>query len=331
MTKVSIIIPAYNSMHFLPKTIDSVLAQTFEDYEVIVVNDGSSDGIEYWAKQITNSRIKFIAQENQGQSIARNTGLTYAEGEYIAFLDSDDLWAPTKLEKQVGVLEKYPEVGFVHTWVALIDTKGRFLGKVWRSTIDGDAWAKLIEGNIIACGSVPMIRRSCIETVGLFQKLPFCCEDWDMWLRIAEKYQFKVVREILVYYRENPVSLSRSKLNEPVKRFKNMEQSYNIVLDKAFKSGSPNLQYLKSRSYAFAYLRIAWIALNRFHRGYIYAAYFRQRAVSHYSQLSFLKEYKRLGIAILTVRLLGFESYLKYKKAKNIVYNFVSKLRYKNI
>lgn len=101
MPKVSVVIPAYNAMSYLPETVASVLNQTFEDYEVIVVNDGSKDDIKIWIAQLADTRIKLISQENQGLSGARNTGIAHAQGEYVAFLDADDLWAPTKLEKQV--------------------------------------------------------------------------------------------------------------------------------------------------------------------------------------------------------------------------------------
>ena len=325
MTKVSIIIPAYNSLSFLPRTLKSVFNQTFQDYEVIIVNDGSSDGIEQWAEQITDSRLKLISQENQGQSTARNTGITHAQGEYIAFLDSDDLWEPTKLEKQVQVLERNPGVGLVHTWVALIDEGNQFLGKVWRSDLEENAWAKLIDGNTIACGSVPMVRRCCLETVGLFQRFPFACEDWDMWLRIAACYQFKVIKEILVYYRASSASLSRSKVNDPVKKLKDIEQSYQHILEKAFDSAPPHLQPLKGRSFALANLQIAWKALNSFD-SCEYAEYFRQQAIYNYPPVVFLPTYKRLINAIFIVQLAGFRLYTSYKKVKN----FIRSLNYKN-
>ena len=101
MSKVSVIIPAYNAMNYLPQTLKSVLQQTFTDFEILIINDGSSDDIVEWSSQISDSRVKLISQINQGVSAARNTGIRNAQGEYIAFIDADDLWEPTKLEKQV--------------------------------------------------------------------------------------------------------------------------------------------------------------------------------------------------------------------------------------
>ncbi len=310
--KVSIIIPAYNAMTFLPKTLESVFNQTFQDYELIIVNDGSSDDIEEWAKTILDSRFRLISQANQGQSVARNTGITQSRGEYIAFLDSDDLWATTKLEKQVQVLEKNPEVGLVYTWVALIDEQEQFLPKVWETDLEGNVWTKLIGGNIIACGSVPMIRRSCIEKVGLFKKFSFGCEDWDLWLRISLEYPFKVIKEILVYYRSVAVSASRAHTKNYIK---NMEQSYFQMLESAFDSAASHLQHLKSSSYARAYLQIAWTTLNKPNHNCQDATRFQNQAIFYDPELSKSHDYKRLKLAIMLVSWLGYQNYTKIKNS----------------
>jgi glycosyltransferase involved in cell wall biosynthesis len=121
MPKVSVVIPAYNAMTYLPETVESVLKQTFTNFEVLIINDGSSDHIMQWVTQISDSRVRLISQENQGLPGARNTGIAQAQGEYVAFLDADDWWEPTKLEKQVRCFEERPGVGLVYTWTALID------------------------------------------------------------------------------------------------------------------------------------------------------------------------------------------------------------------
>ncbi len=129
--KVSVVIPAYNAMTYLPETITSVLQQTYTDFEVVVVNDGSTDKIEEWIVQISDPRIKLVSQANLGLAGARNTGIRESQGKYLAFLDADDLWEPTKLEKQVKILEKNPEVGLVYTWVTYIDETGQSTGRVF--------------------------------------------------------------------------------------------------------------------------------------------------------------------------------------------------------
>ncbi|PSN20735.1 glycosyl transferase family A [filamentous cyanobacterium CCP5] len=313
MPKVSVIIPAYNAMEFLPRTLDSVLGQTFRDFEVIVVNDGSKDGIESWAKTIIDTRVRFISQSNQGQSAARNTGINDSVGKYIAFLDSDDLWDPRKLEKQVKVMDKNPDIGLVYTWVAELSTDDIILKKNWRFSNEGDVWERLVQGNIIACGSVPMIRRSCIEKVGLFSKFPFACEDWDFWIRISEKYPFKVIREVLTYYRSNPSSLSRSTPEGMKNRLNDMEISFTQILESVFSNASSYDSRLKSKSFAAAFMHISWIALNEFENGHEEVHFFQQKAAMHMPEIVDTLEYKRLIMSTRLSKLLGFSLYQKYR------------------
>lgn len=301
MPKVSVVIPAYNAMAYLPETMKSALAQTFDDFEVIVVNDGSSDRIEEWASQITDPRVKLISQTNLGLAGARNTGIAHAEGEYIAFLDADDLWEPTKLEKQVRSFEENPEAGLVYTWTTIIDDKGTSIGRVFANHAEGDVWERLIAHNIVECGSVAMVRRCCFETVGVFeQTLRSYLEDWDMWLRLASRYPFKVVKEPLVYYRKHSSNISQN--------WEAMEQNYHIIIEKTFDSAPLSLVYLKSRSYGFANLCLAWKPLQK-SGDYNRAAHFRQQALMHYPQIRYSRDYIRLSLAIAGMRWLGADSY----------------------
>jgi len=302
--KVSVIIPAYNAMRYLPETLGTVLNQTFGDFEVVIVNDGSSDGIEDWFSQISDSRVKLISQQNQGLASARNTGIAHAQGDYLAFLDADDLWQPTKLEKQVLVLDNNPEVGLVYTWVNYVNETGESTGRVFKHQAEGDVWQKLTEHNIVECGSVAMVRRSCIDQVGLFDE-KFSAfnvnEDWDMWLRIASNYPFKVIKEPLVGYRQRSTSGS--------KNWKAMAESFRIVIEKAFDGATPELLELKRRSYGFANLCLAWKALQNCDRDYQQAIDFRTLALTHYPRIRFDKEYFRLSIAIAIMQWFGPESY----------------------
>ncbi|MBW4611987.1 MAG: glycosyltransferase family 2 protein [Desmonostoc vinosum HA7617-LM4] len=304
MAKVSVIIPAYNAMKYLPETLTSVTTQTFSDFEIIIVNDGSSDGIEDYISQTTDARVKIISQENKGLAAARNAGITNAQGEYIAFLDADDIWEPTKLEQQVSALEKHPEIGLVYTWVAYIDEKGASTGRVFKHHAEGDVWQQLVEHNIVECGSVPMVRRSCFDTVGIFDwnlSRYNVHEDWDMWLRIAARYPFKVVKETLVYYRQ--VSSSASK------KWQAVEESALIVIEKAFKSAPPELLYLKQRSYSFANIHFAWKALQSRDKDYKKAIHFRSQALINYPWVCLSQEFLRLTLAITLMQWLGAESY----------------------
>jgi len=300
MVKISVIIPAYNTMTYLPETVESVLRQTYTDFEVLIINDGSSDHIVQWASQIADFRVRLISQENQGLPGARNTGIAQAQGEYIAFLDADDLWEPTKLEEQVRCLEDNPTVGLVHTWMLLVDEQGKSTGRVMTSNAEGDVWKQVVERNVIACPSV-MVCRDCFETVGVFDRNLRSIEDWDMWIRIASRYPFAVIKKPLAYYRQLPSSMS--------KNCKVMEEAFRIVIEKTFQSAPSELLYLKNRSYGHANLCLAWKSLQSCVRDYKLAVHFRQQAISHYPQLRYSREYIRLSFAIAAMRLLGSDGY----------------------
>ncbi|WP_427161674.1 glycosyltransferase family 2 protein [Aliinostoc sp. HNIBRCY26] len=317
MPKVSVIIPAYNAMAFLPTTLESVLKQTFNDYEVIVINDGSSDGIIDWFTQVTDIRVKLISQENQGPAAARNHGINQAQGEYLAFLDADDIWAENKLEKQVNILDENPTVGLVYSWVGSIDSQGNIGNKVRKNNAEGRVWETIIEHNIIECGSNPMVRRICFEKVGVFDHRLAYAQDWEMWVRVASRYQFQVINETLVYYRSHP--------NNRSKNWKIMEQNYNLIFEKSFAHAPEylsveDLKTLENRIYGFANLRIAWKALQS--GDYQQAADFRQKAVQRYPQLSSLRNYLVLGAAIILVRIFGIQG---YNKIRDIIYNIIGK------
>lgn len=300
MPKVSVVIPAYNAMTYLPETVESVIRQTFTDFEVLIIDDGSSDHIVQWASEIKDQRVRLISQENQGLPGARNTGITQAQGEYIAFLDADDLWEPTKLEKQVYCLDNNPLVGLVHTWMLLVDEQGKSTGRLMKSNAEGDVWKQLVERNMIACPSV-IVRRCCFETVGIFDITLRSIEDWDMWLRLAVHYPFAVIKEPLAYYRQLPSSMS--------KNCQVMEQAFQIVIEKAFCSTLPEFLYLKQRSYGYAYLCLAWKALQSRNRDYPQAINFRQQAIAHYPKLRFSRDYLSLSTAIALLQLFGDHRY----------------------
>lgn len=305
MPKVSVVIPAYNAMTYLPETVESVWRQTFNDFEVLIIDDGSSDQIGEWASLITDPRLKLISQENQGLSGARNTGIAKAQGEYIAFLDADDVWEPTKLEKQVRCLEDNPAVGLAYSWTAYIDEKGKSTGRVMTADAEGDVWRQIIERNIIDCPSV-VVRRCCFETVGVFDRNLRSIEDWDMWIRIASRYPFAVIKEPLVNYRHHASNMS--------KNWQVMEKSFRLVIEKAFHSAPPELLFLKNRSYGHANVRLAWKALQCSDRDYKKAIQFLQQALVHYPQLRYSSEYVRLRLALAAFQWLGHDGYSRVVK-----------------
>lgn len=305
MTRVSVVIPTYNSMAYLPETMATVLSQTHPDFEVIVINDGSTDNTQEWVSQINDSRVKLVSQENRGLAGARNRGIEESQGEYLAFLDADDLWQPSKLAEQANMLDNHPEVGVVCTWVTYINQAGDSTGRIAKNHHEGHIWQQLTQSNLVECGSVAMVRRECLTKCGVFDcNLGSFVEDWDMWLRIARHYQFKVVQQPLVAYRQIASSASRN--------WQAMAQSYQLVLEKAFSTASWSELPLRNRSYGTANLVLAWKALQCLAQDYQQAKYFRSLALKHDPWLFWSKEYFRLSVAIAIVQWFGADSYQQF-------------------
>ncbi|MGB6296808.1 MAG: glycosyltransferase [Rivularia sp. (in: cyanobacteria)] len=313
MTKVSVIIPAYNAMNYLPQTVESVLKQTFTDFELIIVNDGSSDGIEQWVDTITDNRIRLISQKNQGTATARNTGIAHAKGAYIAFLDSDDLWEVSNLEKQVYCLDNNPDVGLVYVWVKSIDAEGNDLGQIYGNDAEGYVWEKMLQENIIRSGSASMVRRDCFEKSGVFdQKIKFV-EDWEMWIRISRNYSFAVIKEPLVYYRFHPNNKSKN----------NIKDEFRLVIEKSFQSVPFELLYLRNKTYSHINFIIAWKYIRNQEPDCDKADYFRNQALKHSPQLLFSKQNFRLTIIIFFIRWFGNDGYMEVRKQLSGVRQFI--------
>ncbi|MBW4608850.1 MAG: glycosyltransferase [Hassallia sp. WJT32-NPBG1] len=310
MPKVSVIIPAYNALAYLAETVDSVFKQTFSDWELLIVDDGSSDGTAAWARQITDSRVRLICQKNQGSSVARNTGITAAKGEYIALLDADDLWEPTKLEKQVRFLEENPSIGLVDTWTILINQKGKSTGRIIVSSAEGDVWKQLVQFKpVCCCDSTPLIRRSCFDNVGLFNPdLPYL-EDLDMWIRLAGRYEFAAIKEPLVRYRQHPQSKSTN--------CKGTLEAFRAIIEKAFESVPAEVLPLREKGYARVNLYLAWRAINN--KDYEQAIHFNNKAIAHHPQLIFSWDFLRQSIALALLKRLGSQSYERVRSLVQIM------------
>ena len=279
--------------------------QTFQDFELIIVDDGSRDEIQHWAAQLDDPRIHFLAQENGGSAAARNNGISHATGEYIAFLDADDLWVSTKLEKQVNLLDENPDVGLVYSWVAMMDAEGELDGKFYRHSEVGEVWDSLIEGDLLVCGSTPMIRRTCFEEVGLFDVRFSYAQTWEMWLRIAAKYPFQVIPEVLVHYRSHPGNIS--------KKWQHVETNYRAIIEKVFSDVPAQKKLLEGRCYGNAYLRVAWKVLQNKGGDFVAAKRFRKMALDYCPELRFSDQCMRLSIALVVVQAMGLERYSRFR------------------
>jgi glycosyltransferase involved in cell wall biosynthesis len=210
MPKISVIIPTYNRAQYITHALDSVLCQTFPDYEIIVVDDGSTDNTQDILKKY-EGKIKTIRQDNQGISKTRNRGIQMAKGEYIAFLDSDDYWAPEKLKEQIQVLDSYPKVGIVYARMPIINKQGEKIG-MKPAGVSGKNFKELLE----VWGDIPtstvMTRRDCFDKAGLFESSLEPMEDIDMWIRIARFYDlYEIENKVLAYYRRHDEQITTNK------------------------------------------------------------------------------------------------------------------------
>jgi glycosyltransferase involved in cell wall biosynthesis len=292
MPQVSVVIPAYNSMEYLPATIASVLEQTFTDFELLIINDGSTDDLVAWAAHITDPRVRLISQDNQGVSVARNRGITASQGKYIAFLDADDLWEPTKLEKQVRCFENDPEVGLVDTCIFFADEQGNRGGVGGGLYESGNVWTEILQRNLLWCGSTPLVRRDCFETVGLFDTDLRSAEDWHMWTRIASRFSFAIIKEPLVYYRQHRTNKSGNIDRAFLFSCKTIEKIYELV--------PPELGYLKKRAYGRLHLHTAWRYLRD--EDFINAGYHWRQVFGNWPRLARSRSYIMLSQKILMHR-----------------------------
>ena len=207
--KVSVVIAAYNAERWLGEAISSVLAQTFEDLEAIVVDDGSTDATQAVALGICDPRVKCIRRKNGGLAAARNTGIQAARGEFIGFLDADDRFAPEKLSKQLAVFEAEPGLDGVASGFDLIDDHGRWLRRElpWLTSADVNLRAVLFWDPILVCSL--LLRRECLFRVGLFDESIGFYEDWDLSIRLAlAGCRIGWVREALYTYRRHGSNMS---------------------------------------------------------------------------------------------------------------------------
>lgn len=205
---ISVIIPAYNSAKTIKATIDSVLNQTFNNFELIVINDGSTDATLDIISQIQDYRIKIFSFDNAGGNVSRNRGLHQAVGEFVSFLDADDIWTPDKLASQLKALQTNTDAKVAYSWTDYIDENGKFLVAGNHITVNGDVYERLLVSNFLENGSNPLIYREALVELGGFDESLKAAQDWNMWLRLAAKYSFICVPAVQILYRVSANSLS---------------------------------------------------------------------------------------------------------------------------
>jgi glycosyltransferase involved in cell wall biosynthesis len=214
MTKpiVSVIILTYQRAYWVKEAIESVLSQTYKDYEIIVINDGSTDNTAEVLSQFQNN-IKIIEQKNKGVAAARNIAINNSQGRYIAFLDDDDIWLPTKLEKQIMLLEANDKIGLIYSDMSYFDEKEIFpetTAKKRPLPLARISWMLFPYPNLTPRPSSVVVRQETLDEIGLFDESLTTCEDYDLWLRICEKWLFYYLDEPLTMYRLSDTNMSKN-------------------------------------------------------------------------------------------------------------------------
>ena len=238
MPIISVILPAYNSEKTIKRTINSVLQQTFTDLELIIINDGSQDSTLDIISQFNDFRVKVFSYPNSGGNISRNRGIQVASGKFLSFLDADDLWTVDKLQRQLQTLQENTDVKVAYSWTDYIDENDNFLLSGTYISVNGDVYEQLFITNFLENGSNPLIDREVILELGGFDESLNAGQDWDMWLRLANKYNFVAVPSVQILYRISPNSRSSN--------LKRQEEGCIKVLEKAYQA-RPSLSKLTRR------------------------------------------------------------------------------------
>jgi glycosyltransferase involved in cell wall biosynthesis len=206
---VGVIIPSYNAGTMLVDALNSVLEQTYENHEIVVVDDGSDDGCDYATLCQLDPRIRYIRQHNLGPSIARNTGILASQSPYVCFLDADDIWDSTKLASQVALMESHPDSPLCYTDYSRGDarTSRESVLARYRPRRQGQTFVDLLRENFV-CTSTVLVRRSALAQVGLFDPNLRGPEDYDLWLRLARTGEFLFLDSICAHKSVHPGNLS---------------------------------------------------------------------------------------------------------------------------
>lgn len=264
MVCVSVVIPIYSVEAYISEAIDSVLSQTFKDFELLLIDDGSPDGSVGICESFNDSRIRIIRQENKGLAGARNTGIRNTRGDFIAFLDGDDLWLPKKLEAHVNHFQANQEVGVSFTSSLIIDENSQSTNQSLNPKLKNISILDLLKSNPIGNGSAAVIRKTALEEIAYsveddngslvqhyFDETLRRAEDIELWLRLAIKtdWRFEGIEPPLTLYRVNSEGLSSN--------FEQQFESLQTVLDKTFSYAPEPISRWRRLATAYQYIYLA--------------------------------------------------------------------------
>ena len=202
---ISVILPTFNRMEFLPEAVESVLRQTDRDWELIIADDGSGEETKAYLRSLDDPRVRVLFLDHSGRpSVPRNAAIRAARGTYLAFMDSDDIWAPAKLDVQRRAMRAAPDRRWSYTALSIIDTEGRAMsdaGLKPRIPYDGDILERVLRVDAIIATPAVMAERSLVEEIGRFDEEQVVNEDYDLWMRLAMRSPVTAVAESLVFVR----------------------------------------------------------------------------------------------------------------------------------
>lgn len=288
---VSIIINAYDGIKYLPATVNSILQQTYADFEVTIFGDRNCQQTLQWFGRFRDPRLKFIFQKNSGIAQTLNRGILEAKGKYICFASVGDLWHPDKLHRQIFYLQCHPEIGLVHSPITIADNRLETKVEAIKYEFSGWIEPQIIKRNLVNLYSV-MVRRCCFETVGIFDSRLEIIPDWDLWIRLSRRYQFLTLAEPLVC-KQNSNSIDNN--------WSLIELDLQTTIEKAYSKTSVELQDFKDCSYAYASLDIAWRILGDRQPDLTIANNYCHQALHHFPSIGFAPQYIQARLAIATL------------------------------
>lgn len=304
--RVTVVIPCHNSLRWLPETLGAVLDQTYGDLEVVLVDDGGDDDLAGWAAQLDDDRVRVVRQDNAGVAAARNRGVAEGAGELVAFCDSDDVLLPHAVAAMVGrydlaVAESdaHGEVGLVYGWYDVIQADGMPTGRVEAHEAEGDAWPAFVTENPVGM-SATLVPAAVFGELGGFEinrdRFPIDVEDWDLWIRIADRYRVALVRDVLYHYRRHDQNSSTA--------VDSLDSAYRSLLRRAFDGQPPERLALRPAATAHVERILGWQSLNddRDHRR---ALAYRRSARRHHPATMLRADYWRLGAAARAMSVSG--------------------------
>ena len=302
MPKVSVIIPTFNRREFLQSAIDSVLKQTFQDFEIIVVDDASGEDVQGIVQGFCEERIKYIHHEiNKGEAGARNTGLMHSKGEFIAFLDDDDEWFPDKLRLQMNVLENSPaHVGGIYSGYIAIDCANQ-KSHIRIPTKRGNIYRDLLVKNSVGTPSTVLIKRECIKSAGFFDEKICYGTDHDFYLRIARDFDFEFIAAPLIQYHIHDNRIS----SNPEMITKGLE-----VMAHKYKEELGELRHLRQRQIGLCYLSVG---VQLCYKGDL------KKGIRAFIKSILLYPFEPRAYFNLGISLLGKSNFIRMRKVKDML------------